>query len=80
MPNPNPRSSSERSRAYRAPMKAKGFRRVEFWLRDVRSPEFAAEAAHRQSLAIATVRMKLTSRPLSTLFWCLSTSDVGQFS
>ena len=47
-----PRSSAERSRAYRARMRAKGYRRVQLWLPDTRSPEFAA-LAHRESLAVA---------------------------
>jgi DNA-binding LacI/PurR family transcriptional regulator len=46
------KSSRERARAYRQRMRAKGLRPVQFWLPDVNSPEFIAEA-HRQSLAIS---------------------------
>lgn len=45
-------ASREKARAYRERMRAKGLRPVQFWLPDVNSPEFIAEA-HRQSLAIA---------------------------
>jgi hypothetical protein len=47
-----PKSSAERSLAHRARTRAKGYRRVELWLPDTRTPEFAAQA-HRESLAIA---------------------------
>lgn len=47
-----PRSSRERVRAYRAELRRQGLRPVQFWVPDVNSPEFIAEA-HRQSLAIA---------------------------
>ena len=50
---PKPKSSTERVRAFRARMKAKGMRKIEFWVPDVNSPEFIAEA-HRQSLLAAT--------------------------
>jgi hypothetical protein len=33
-------------------MRSQGLRLIQFWVPDVRSPEFAAEA-HRQSLAVA---------------------------
>jgi hypothetical protein len=46
------KAAREKARAYRARMRAKGLRPVQFWLPDVNSPEFIAEA-HRQSLAIA---------------------------
>lgn len=45
-------SSKEKARRYRAKKRAQGLRLVQYWLPDVTSPEFAAEA-HRQSLAIA---------------------------
>ena len=45
-------SSREKVRAHRARRRAKGFRLVQLWLPDTRTPEFAA-AAHRASLAIA---------------------------
>lgn len=44
--------SAEKVRNHRARMRAKGLRLVQYWLPDVTSPEFKAEA-HRQSLAIA---------------------------
>jgi len=44
--------SRDKVRAYRKRMRAKGFRLVQMWLPDTRSPEFAAQA-HRASLAIA---------------------------
>ena len=46
------KSSGEKVQAYRDRMRAKGFRLVQMWLPDTRSPEFAAQA-HRASLAIA---------------------------
>ena len=44
--------SRDKVRAYRKRMRAKGFRLIQMWLPDTRSPEFAAQA-HRASLAIA---------------------------
>lgn len=45
-------SSRDKVRNHRARMRAQGFRPVQYWLPDVTSPEFRAEA-HRQSRAIA---------------------------
>ena len=45
-------SARERMRAHRARMRAQGLRLIQFWVPDVRTPEFAAEA-HRQSLLVA---------------------------
>ena len=42
----------ERVKAHRQRLRARGFRPVQFWLPDVNSPEFVAEA-RRQSLAAA---------------------------
>jgi hypothetical protein len=47
-----PTSSRDKVRRHRAKLRAQGLRPVQFWVPDVNSPEFAAEA-HRQSLAIA---------------------------
>ena len=47
------RSSREKVRAHRRHLREQGLRPVQFWVPDVRSPAFRAEA-HRQSLAIAT--------------------------
>ncbi len=47
-----PKTSRERVAQYRARMKRKGYRLVQFWVPDVTTPEFAAEA-RRQSLAVA---------------------------
>ena len=46
-------ASRDKVRAYRKRMRAKGFRLVQMWLPDTRTPEFAAEA-HRQSLLANT--------------------------
>jgi Protein of unknown function (DUF3018) len=46
------KSSREKVRAYRERMRGKGFRLVQMWLPDTRTPEFA-ELAHRASIAIA---------------------------
>jgi hypothetical protein len=46
------RATREKVRAHRARLRAQGLRPVQFWLPDVRSPEFAARA-HREALAIA---------------------------
>ncbi|HEY3115923.1 MAG TPA: antitoxin MazE family protein [Chloroflexota bacterium] len=51
-PKPAAKTSTERVRAFRARMRAKGMRKIEFWVPDVNSPEFVAQA-HRDSLAIA---------------------------
>ena len=48
---PTPATSRDRTRAYRARMRQRGMRRIEIWVPDVRTPEFAAEA-HRQSLLL----------------------------
>lgn len=47
-----PKTSRERVAEYRARMKAKGYRLAQFWVPDVTTPEFAAEA-RRQSLAVS---------------------------
>ena len=44
-----PKSSREKVRSHRKRMRAKGYRLVQMWLPDTRTPEFAAEA-RRQSL------------------------------
>jgi Protein of unknown function (DUF3018) len=46
------RSSRERVRSYRERQRAKGLKPVTFWLPDVNTPEFRAEA-RRQSLLVA---------------------------
>ena|SRR5437879_6022651 len=46
------KSSREKVGAYRQRMRAKGFRLIQMWLPDTRTPEFAA-LAHQASLAIA---------------------------
>jgi len=46
------KSSREKVRAHRKRMRAKGFRLVQMWLPDTRSPEFAKQA-RREALAIA---------------------------
>jgi len=45
-------SSKEKTRRHRQKLRQQGLRPVQFWLPDVNSPEFIAEA-HRQSLLIA---------------------------
>lgn len=47
-----PKSSRDKVRAHRARMRAQGLRPIQFWVPDVNSPEFKAEA-RRQSLAVA---------------------------
>lgn len=44
---------SARVRNYRDRLRAQGLRPVQFWVPDVRSPEFVAEA-HRQAVAVAS--------------------------
>jgi len=46
------KSSRQKVSDYRQRMRAKGFRLVQMWLPDTRTPEFAA-LAHQASLAIA---------------------------
>ncbi len=45
-------SSREKVKNYRARMRARGLRPVQIWVPDTRTGNFA-EAAHRQSLAVA---------------------------
>jgi hypothetical protein len=45
-------SSKDKVKRYRERLRQQGLRPVQFWLPDVNSPEFIAEA-HRESLAIA---------------------------
>jgi hypothetical protein len=47
-----PRSSREKVREHRQRLRTQGLRPVQFWVPDVNSPAFKAEA-HRQSLAVA---------------------------
>ena len=50
--SPHAGSSREKVRAHRARMRARGFRLVQLWLPDTRTPEFA-DQARRASLVIA---------------------------
>ncbi|MFW2336179.1 antitoxin MazE family protein [Ilumatobacter sp.] len=45
-------ASAVRVRAHRERLRAQGLRPVQFWVPDVRSPQFAQQA-HDQSLAVA---------------------------
>jgi hypothetical protein len=47
-----PLSTREKVKAHRDRLRAQGLRPIQFWVPDVHSPEFAAEA-HRQSLLVA---------------------------
>jgi Protein of unknown function (DUF3018) len=47
-----PLSTREKVKAHRERLRASGLRPIQFWVPDVRSPEFAAEA-RRQSLLVA---------------------------
>jgi hypothetical protein len=47
-----PLSTREKVKAHRERLRAAGLRPIQFWVPDVRSPEFAAEA-RRQSLLVA---------------------------
>ena len=47
-----PNSHQEAIRRYRERMRAKGFRAIQLWVPDTRSPEFAEEC-RRQSLRVA---------------------------
>ncbi len=47
-----PSASRDKVRAHRRRLRDQGLRPVQFWVPDVRSPEFAAEA-RRESLALA---------------------------
>lgn len=46
------KANRAKAAAYRARMRAQGLRRIEIWVPDTRSPEFAKEA-RRQSRALA---------------------------
>ncbi len=53
VPTPRkPASSNKKVQDYRARQRAKGMKLVQFWVPDVTSPEFKAQA-HRDSLLIA---------------------------
>ena len=45
-------SSTHRASEYRSRMRDRGYRPLQVWVPDVRSPQFAAEA-HREALALA---------------------------
>ena len=47
-----PLSTREKVKAHRERLRAQGLRPIQFWVPDVHSPEFAAEA-RRQSLLVA---------------------------
>lgn len=49
---PRRHTARETASRYRARMRAQGFRPIQLWVPDSRSPEFAAEC-RRQSLSIA---------------------------
>jgi hypothetical protein len=49
---PRPKSSREKVRRHRAQLRAQGLRPIQFWVPDVRSPAFKAEA-RRQSRNVA---------------------------
>ena len=46
------KSSRDNVRTHRARLRARGLRPIQIWVPDTRSPQFA-EAAHRESLALA---------------------------
>ena len=46
------KAARDKVRAHRQRLREQGLRPIQFWLPDVRSPAFKAEA-HRQSLAVA---------------------------
>ena len=51
---PTPRvKAHENARRYRERMRAKGFRRIQLWVPDTRSPAFAAECRRRSLLVAA---------------------------
>jgi hypothetical protein len=50
-----PRSSRDKVRVHREKLRNQGFRPIQIWVPDVRSPAFA-RAAHEQSLAVARSR------------------------
>ena len=52
MPRSASGSSRDKVRKHRAKLRAQGLRPVQFWVPDVNSPEFIAEA-RRQSIAVS---------------------------
>lgn len=52
MTSAKPKSSAQKVRDHRERMRRKGMRLVQFWVPDISTPEFKAEA-HRQSLLVA---------------------------
>ncbi len=57
-------------------MRAKGYRLVQMWLPDTRTPEFEAEA-HRQSLLISQSESEKEFEEFMRAIWC-SPSDQSQ--
>ena len=49
-------SSRDKVRSHRARMRAKGMKLVQFWVPDVTSPEFRAEARRQSRLAAGSPR------------------------
>ena len=52
--NGRPRSSREKVRAFRERLRRQGLRPVQFWVPDVRTPAFRAEAQRQAALVAAS--------------------------
>lgn len=61
MAAPDKKSSRAKVRSHRLRLRKQGLRPVQFWIPDVRTPAFAADA-HRQSLAVAKSRHAKTDQ------------------
>jgi Protein of unknown function (DUF3018) len=75
MPVARRKSSVPKVRAYRARMRAKGLRQVQFWVPDTRSPAFAAEA-ERQSRLVANSPGEAEDQAfVDAISWLTTASD-----
>jgi len=54
-PSTRPKPSRQKVQAHRMRLRKQGLRPIQIWVPDVRTPGFA-DAAHRQSLAVAKSR------------------------
>lgn len=71
MTSAKPKSSAQKVRDHRERMRRKGMRLVQFWVPDISTPEFKAEA-HRQSLLVAQSEQEADDQ---TFFDSLRTDD-----
>jgi hypothetical protein len=62
-------ASRDKVRAYRKRMRAKGYRLVQMWLPDTRTPKFAAEAHRQSQLAAASATEQTDQAWVDSMSW-----------